>query len=204
MLLAPEYPPTVRRARMSGESTHEVLVDRSGRVRDVRIVGTTFMVFALASDAALRTARYYPATLDGKPVGSRFWMRVPFGVPRDIESSPARNRVTAFVPGDEPVRARWQLIGSVHRVTLVGDVASAPPAEVSVVAMAPGGATRVLVPAGRIDSKRFRMTVKTGDFFSKPGEYRLRLQQNDRPISEGGFTVAEDESSALINACGGQ
>jgi hypothetical protein len=189
---------------MSGESTHEVLVDRSGRVQDVRIVGTTFMVFALASDAALRAGSFYPATLEGKPVGTRFWMRFPFGVPRNIESSPARNRVTAFVPGDEPVRARWQLTGSVHRVTLVGDVASDPPAGVSVVAIAPGGATRVLVPAGRIDSKRFRMTVKTGDFFSKPGEYRLRLQQNDRPISEGGFTVAEDESSALVNACGGQ
>jgi hypothetical protein len=189
---------------MSGESTHEVLVDRSGRVRDVRIVGTTFMVFALASDAALRAATYYPATLDGKPVSTRFWMRVPFGVPKNIESSPARNRVTAFVPGDEPVRARWQLTGSVHRVTLVGDVASAPPAEVSVVAIAPGGATRVLVPAGRMDSKRFRITLKTRDFFSKPGEYRLRLQQNDRAISEGGFTVAEDESSALVNACGAE
>jgi hypothetical protein len=189
---------------MSGESTHEVLVDRSGRVRDVRIVGTTFMVFALASDAALRAATYYPATLDGKPVSTRFWMRVPFGVPKNIESSPARNRVTAFVPGDEPVRARWQLTGSVHRVTLAGDVASAPPAEVSVVAISPGGATRVLVPAGRIDSKRFRKTVKTRDFFSKPGEYRLRLQQNDRAISEGGFTVAEDESSALVNACGAE
>jgi hypothetical protein len=189
---------------MNGESTHEVLVDRSGRVRDVRIVGTTFMVFALASDAALRAGSFYPATLDGKAVGSRFWMRVPFGVPTNIESSPARNRVTAFVPGDEPVRARWQLTGSVHRVTVVGDVASAPPAEVSVVAIAPGGATQVLVPAGRIDSKRFRMTVKTGNFFSKPGEYRLRLQQNDRPISEGGFTVAEDESSALVNACGAE
>ena len=187
---------------MSGESTHEVLVDRSGKVRDVSIVGTTFMVFALASDAALRAGSFYPATLDGKPVGSRFWMRVQFGVPREIETSPARNRVTAFVPGDEPARARWQLTGSVHRVTLVADIASAPPGEVSVVAVAPGGVMRVLVPAGKIDSKRFRTTVKTGDLFSKPGEYSLRLLQGDRAISEGGFTVAEDENGALVNACG--
>jgi hypothetical protein len=189
---------------MSGESTHEVLVDRSGKVRDVRIVGTTFMIFALASDASLRGATYFPATLDGKPVGTRFWVRVPFGVPKDIESSPARNRVTAFVPGDEPVRARSQLMGSVRRVTVVANVASVPPAQVSAVAIGPGGSTRVLVRAGRIGSKSFRRTVATGDFFSRPGEYRLRLLQDDRPIAEGGFTVAEDESSTFVNACGAQ
>lgn len=204
MVRAPEYPASALKARMSGESTQEVLVDRFGRVRDVRLVGTTFMVFALASDAALRTARYFPAKLQDRPVGTRFWVRFPFGVPKDIESSPARNRVTAFVPGDEPGRARWQLTGSVHRVTVVAEVASVPPAEVSVVAIAPGGATRVLVPAGKIGSKRIRTTVKTGDFFSRPGEYVLRLRHNDRPIAQGGFTVAEDESSALVNACGAE
>ncbi len=204
MVRAPEYPASAQKARMSGESTHEVLVDRFGRVRDVRLVGTTFMVFALASDASLRVASYFPAKLDGKPVGSRFWVRVPFGVPRDIESSPARNRVTAFVPGDEPVRARWQLTGSVHRVTVVAEVASAPPVEVSVVAIAPSGATRVLVPAGKIGSKRIRTTVKTGEFFAHAGEYVLRLRHNGRPIAQGGFTVAEDEGSAIVNARGGQ
>jgi hypothetical protein len=189
---------------MTGESTHEVILDQSGRVRDVRIVGTTFMAFALASDAALRRASYFPATLDGKPVGTRFWVRVPFGVPKGIESSPARNRVTAFVPGDEPKRARWQLAGSIRRVTVVADVASASAAEVSIVAIAPDGAERVLVPAGRAEEKRIRATVKTGDFFVRAGEYRIRLQHRGRPLGEGGFAVAADESSAVVNACGAE
>ncbi len=200
MLRMPEYPATAKKARMSGESTHEVLVDRFGKVRDVRIVGMTFMVFALATDTALRAANYSPATLDGRPVATRFWMRVPFGVPRDVESSPARNRVTAFVSADESSRARWQLANSIHRVTVVADVASAPAGEVSVVALAPGGAERVLVPAGKA-LPRTRETVKTADFFARPGDYRIRLQQGTRTLAEGLFTVAEDEHAAVVNAC---
>lgn len=198
----PEYPPTALRARMSGESTHEVVVDRAGKVRQAHIVGTTFMVFALAADGALRKSTYFPATLEERPVASRFWVRYPFGLPKDVESSPARNRVTAFVPGREPSRARWQLSGGVRRVTVAADVASVPPAEVSVVAVAPDGAERVLVPTGSVTLRPIRATVRTGDFFSKPGEYRVSLRRGDTTIGEGGFTVASDEASAVVNACG--
>jgi len=187
---------------MSGESTHAVTVDRAGKVRDARIVGTTFMVFAIAADGALRKSTYFPATLDGRPVATRFWVRVPFGVPKDVETSPARNRVTAFVPGREPSRARWQLKDAVDRVTVVGDVASAPPGEVAVVAIAPGGRERVLLPAGKSESRHVRATVRTGDFFSRAGEYQVQLRQGDKIIAEGGFTVAEEELSAVVNACG--
>jgi hypothetical protein len=189
---------------MSGESTHEVTVDRAGRIREARIVGTTFMVFAQAADAALRKSTYFPATLDGRPVASRFWVRVPFGIPRNIESSPARNRVTAFVPGTEPARARWQLKDAVDGVTLTGDIASAPPAEVSVVGVAPGGRERVLLAAGKTAVRLLRVTVDTGNFFHPAGEYQIQLRHGDRIIAEGGFTVAEDESAAVVNACGAE
>lgn len=185
---------------MSGESTHEVVVDRAGRVREVQIVGTTFMIFALASDAAIRAARYAPATLEGRSVSTRFWVRIPFGVPKGVESSPARNRVTAFVPGDEPSRARWQLADAVRRVTVVADVASAPAGDVSVVAVAPDGAERVLIRAGRA-LPHTRETVKTGNFFARPGAYLIQLEQGKRKIGQGLFTVAEDEHSAVVNAC---
>lgn len=198
---APEYPAPARKAQMSGESTHEVLVDRTGKVRDARIVGTTFMVFALAADGALRRSTYFPATLDGRPVASRLWVRIPFGVPRDVERSPARNRVTAFVPGDEPARARWQLKDAVDRLTIFGDIASAPPAEVAVVAVAPGGGRRVLLPAGSTGTSLLRATVKTGDFFSGAGEYHVQLRQGDKTIADGAFTVAGEESAAVINGC---
>lgn len=187
---------------MSGESTHEIVVDASGKVREVRIVGTTFMMFAQSADAALRGSTYFPATLEGRPVASRFWVRVPFGNPRGIESSPARNRVTAYVPGSESPPARWQLAGSVRRVTVVADVASAPPAEVSAVAIDAVGVERVLVKAGKVSSQRLAMTVRTGDFFAKAGDYRVQLRHGDRAIAEGGFTVAESEKSAIVNACG--
>jgi hypothetical protein len=186
---------------MAGESTHEIIVGRDGRVREAHIVGTTFMVFALAADDAIRRSTYFPATIDGTPVASRIWVRVPFGIPKDVEASPARNRVTAFVPGDEPARARWQLAASVRRVTVLADVASVPPAEVSAVAVAPGGAERVLLSAGSATSRQIRATVRTDDFFSGPGEYRIRLLHGDRTIGEGGFTVAVEEAKAVVNAC---
>jgi hypothetical protein len=189
---------------MSGESTHEVTVDRAGRIREARIVGTTFLVFAQPADAALRKSTYFPATLDGRPVASRFWVRVPFGIPRNIESSPARNRVTAFVPGTEPTRARWQLKDAVDAVTLTGDIASAPPAEVSVVGVAQGGRERVLLAAGAASTGHVSETVRAGDFFHRAGEYQIQLRHGDRIIAEGGFTVAEDESAAVVNACGAE
>ena len=198
----PQYPPTALRARMSGESTHEVLVDRDGKVRGVQILGTTFMIFALAANEALSKSLYFPATLDGRPVASRFWVRVPFGIPRGIESSPARNRVTVFVPGDEKPGARWQIAGNVRRLNVVAEFASAPPAEVSIVATAPGGAERVLVRLGSATSREIRTSVRTGDFFSKAGEYRISLRQGERTIGVGGFTVAPDEASAVVNTCG--
>jgi Gram-negative bacterial TonB protein C-terminal len=187
---------------MSGESTLELVVDRDGKVRETHIVGATFMIFALAADDALRKSTYFPAELESRPVASRFSVRVPFGVPPGVESSPARNRVTAFVPGDEPVRARWQLSGAIRRLTVAADVASVPPAEVSVVAVAPGGAERVLIPRGSATSRQLRASVRTGNFFSKAGEYRITLRQGDRTVGEGGFTVAADEASAVVNACG--
>lgn len=187
---------------MSGESTHELVVDRDGKVRETHIVGATFMIFALAADDALRKSTYFPAELEGRPVASRFWVRVPFGVPPDVESSPARNRVTAFVPGDESARARWQLSGGIRRLTVAADIASVPPAEISIVAVAPGGAERVLIARGSATSRQFRASVRTGNFFSKAGEYRISLRQADRTVGEGGFTVAAGEASAVVNACG--
>jgi len=204
VLRSPEYPPPARKAQMSGESTHEVTVDRAGKVRDARIVGTTFMVFAQAADGALRKSTYFPATLEGRPVASRVWIRVPFGIPKNVENSPARNRVTAFVPGTEPAPARWQLKDAVDTVTLVGDIASAPAPEVSAVGIAPGGRERVLLAAGSASAGHVNATVKTGDFFHPAGEYQIQLRHGDRIIAEGGFTVAQDESSAVVNACGAE
>ena len=204
LVRSPEYPPPARKAQMSGESTHELTVDSTGRIRDARIVGTTFMVFAQAADAALRKSTYFPATLEGRPVASRFWVRIPFGAPKNLESSTARNRVTAFVPGTEPARARWQLKDAVDRVTLAGAVASAPAAEVSVVGIAPDRSERVLLPPGKSESGRVHATVETGDFFSRAGEYQIQLRHGDRIIAEGGFTVAEDEITAVVNACGAE
>jgi hypothetical protein len=204
VLRSPEYPAPALKARMSGESTHEVTVDAVGKMRDARIVGTTFMIFALAADGALRKSTYHPASLDGRPVASRFWVRIPFGLPKDLETSTARNRVRAFVPGDEPARARWQLKGAIDRVTLFGEIASAPPAEVAVVGVAPGGRERILLPAGRTGSRSLLATVKTSDFFSRAGEYQIQLRQGEKTIAAGAFTVAEDERAAVVNACGAE
>jgi hypothetical protein len=70
------------------------------------------------------------------------------------------------------------------------------------VAIAPGGAERVLVARGSATSREIRTSVRTGDFFSTAGEYRVSLRHGDRPIGVGGFTVAPDEGSAVVNTCG--
>ena len=193
---------TARTARMSGESTHEVLVDRNGKVRDSQTVAATFVPFAIAADAALRKSTYYPATLGGKPVASRFWVRVPFGQPMEMESSPARNRVTAFVPGGEPADARLQLAGKVRRITVVADVTSEPPSEVTVVLIAPSGEELVLVRPGAMKSPAFRKTIRIGEFLAKPGDYHLRMRRGIRAFAESVFTIAADADSAIVNACG--
>ena len=122
-------------------------------------------------------------------------------IARVLAGEEPRNRVTAFVPGVESPPARRQISGAVRRVTVVAEVASAPPGEASVVAIAPDGAERVLVAAGTAASREIRATVRTAHFFSKPGDYRMSLRHRERTLAEGLFTVARDEESAVVNAC---
>lgn len=66
----PEYPEAARRARVQGAVIIEALIDRDGTVRETRLARNTTHSDACAESAlrAVRSWRYRPAQLDGRPV----------------------------------------------------------------------------------------------------------------------------------------
>jgi protein TonB len=75
-LPAPEYPARSRRMGEEGVVLLMVEVLPDGRAGEVRVIKDPgYPRLAEAAEAAARTARFRPATLDGKPV--RSWVEIP-------------------------------------------------------------------------------------------------------------------------------
>lgn len=72
--IQPEYPPTARKARITGTVVLRVLVGVDGRVQDVQIVQGVAGLTEAAEDA-VRKWDFQPAMKDGLPVAS--WFEVP-------------------------------------------------------------------------------------------------------------------------------
>jgi protein TonB len=62
----PEYPELAVRAKVQGVVILEAVVDRDGRVEDVRVLRSIRLLDAAAMDA-VRKWRYSPLLLNGKP-----------------------------------------------------------------------------------------------------------------------------------------
>jgi protein TonB len=62
----PEYPPLAVRAQVQGLVILEAVVDRDGRVEDVRVLRSIPLLDRAAIDA-VRQWRYSPLLLNGKP-----------------------------------------------------------------------------------------------------------------------------------------
>ncbi|MCL4182379.1 MAG: energy transducer TonB [Burkholderiaceae bacterium] len=65
---APVYPPALRSAGITGQATIVFTIDEQGSVIDPRVESATATEFSDASIQALRTWRFAPAALNGKPV----------------------------------------------------------------------------------------------------------------------------------------
>jgi protein TonB len=76
----PIYPPLAVRARMSGSAVLQCIIDKSGRIRDVRVVTSTFSAFEQPAIDAVQQWLFAPGTLNGQAVDTIFELTVRFQV----------------------------------------------------------------------------------------------------------------------------
>jgi protein TonB len=76
----PIYPPLAIRAHMSGSIVLECIIDKSGRIRDVRVVTSSFAAFEQPAIDAVRQWLFAPGTLNGQAVDTIFELTVKFQV----------------------------------------------------------------------------------------------------------------------------
>jgi TonB family protein len=73
----PLYPEAARRFRVSGYAIFECVIDKSGSVRDLRLLkGLPSPTLTYCAMEALRQWKFQPATLDGAPVDVRFHLTI--------------------------------------------------------------------------------------------------------------------------------
>jgi protein TonB len=75
---APAYPELARRMRIQGVVRLEAVIDEHGNVVDARVLDDIGMGCGQAAVEAIRTWRYEPATLNGRPVSVYLEVRVSF------------------------------------------------------------------------------------------------------------------------------
>jgi len=74
----PQYPEVARRLRIQGVVLVEAVIDESGDVVDVRVLRDIGFGCAQAAVEAVRSWKYWPATLNGRPVSVYLEVRVSF------------------------------------------------------------------------------------------------------------------------------
>jgi protein TonB len=72
------YPELARRMRIQGVVRLEAVIDEHGNVVDARVLDDIGMGCGQAAVEAIRTWRYEPATLNGRPVSVYLEVRVSF------------------------------------------------------------------------------------------------------------------------------
>jgi protein TonB len=75
---APPYPEAARKIRIEGVVLVEAVIDEAGNVVDARVLKDIGMGCGRAAVEAIRTWRYEPATLNGRPVSVYLEVRVSF------------------------------------------------------------------------------------------------------------------------------
>jgi periplasmic protein TonB len=77
---APRYPELARMARIQGVVLLEAVIEKDGSVADVRITHDLRLGCGPAAQEAVRSWRYSPATLNGRPVSVYLTIRVTFAL----------------------------------------------------------------------------------------------------------------------------
>ena len=76
----PVYPQVALRARMNGSVVLECIIDKTGRIRDVRVENSSFAAFEQPAIDAVRQWVFSPGTLNGQAVDTIFQLTVKFQV----------------------------------------------------------------------------------------------------------------------------
>ena len=76
----PPYPPTAIRIRLNGFVIVECIIDRSGVVRDAKVVQSSSKLFEQPALDAVQQWRFTPGTLYGQPVDTIFDLTVKFQI----------------------------------------------------------------------------------------------------------------------------
>jgi len=79
MLPNPEYPPELKKAGITGSAVVSFVVEVDGRTSEWTIKTATHPEFGTAALAAIRRAKFRPASIGGKPVRVR--MEMPLNIP---------------------------------------------------------------------------------------------------------------------------
>jgi protein TonB len=78
--VTPKYPEMARRARLNGFVVLECIIDENGRIRDARVLRSSFLAFEQPALDAIQKWEFAPGTLGGKPVNVQFDLTVNFHV----------------------------------------------------------------------------------------------------------------------------
>lgn len=76
----PEYPPLMRQGRVQGKVILEAIIEKDGRVTDVRIVESPHPMLDESAIDAVQQWRYKPILIDGKPTPARVTITTTFGL----------------------------------------------------------------------------------------------------------------------------
>lgn len=195
-------PSSYTAARVGAPVTSEAVVARDGSVANARFVHANYPMLGPFAEESLKRSRFTPAQIEGNRVAARVEITAPIGILRKTKRDPPYDSLRAFVPGGESREARWQLAGSVVRLTLVAHIGSAVEGSAAVVAVAPSQAEKTLLTLPAAASPReIRETVKTGGFLGRPGDYRLEIRAGGKALARTTVTIAADSSQAIVNAC---
>ncbi|HET9225827.1 MAG TPA: energy transducer TonB [Thermoanaerobaculia bacterium] len=86
----PKYPEEARKARVSGVVTLEAVIDEQGNVTDVKVLKGLPMGLDQAAIDAVKTWKFKPATLDGKPVKVYYTLTVTFTMESGQDEGPGK------------------------------------------------------------------------------------------------------------------
>jgi protein TonB len=78
--VSPPYPRPALAARMNGSVIVECIIDKTGRVRDARVIRTTSSLFDQSAIEAVLQWQFTPGSLHGTPVDTIFDLTVTFRV----------------------------------------------------------------------------------------------------------------------------
>jgi len=78
--VSPVYPELARRIRKEGIAVVECIIDKTGGIRDVRLIASDFPSFGDAALASVRRWKFRPGTLNGTAVDTVFQLTIRFNL----------------------------------------------------------------------------------------------------------------------------